>query len=72
MSAPAGGERASGPAMSGPIVTGPPVAPGRQRRILPPARYRHPGDVIRLLIAGLVFAGTAAATLAMAGNASVP
>jgi glycosyltransferase 2 family protein len=42
--------------MSEPVVTGRPVAPGRQRRILPPARYRHPGDVIRLIIAGLVLA----------------
>src|SRR5512138_3910914 len=54
--------------MSGPTVTGRPVAPGRQRRILPPARYRHPGDVIRLLVPGLVFAGTAAATLATHGT----
>jgi hypothetical protein len=56
------GPTMSGPTMSGPTVTGQPVAPGRQRRILPPARYRHPGDVIRLLVAGLVFASTAAAT----------
>jgi len=42
--------------MSEPIVTGRPVAPGRDRRILPPTRYRHPGDVIRLIIAGLVLA----------------
>jgi hypothetical protein len=42
--------------MSEPVVTGRPVAPGRQRRILPPTRYRHPGDVIRLIIAGLVLA----------------
>jgi len=54
--------------MSGPIVAGRPVAPGRQRGILPPARYRHPGDVIRLLVAGLVFAGAAAATLATHGT----
>jgi hypothetical protein len=40
--------------MSEPVVTGRPVAPGRERRILAPARYRHPGDVIRLIIAGLV------------------
>src|SRR5690348_3335698 len=50
--------------MSGPIVAGRPVAPGRQRRVLPPARYRHPGDVIRLLAAGLVLAGVAAVTYA--------
>jgi hypothetical protein len=42
--------------MSGPVVVRRPVAPGRQRRILPPARYRHPGDVIRLIAAGLVLA----------------
>jgi hypothetical protein len=42
--------------MSGPVITGRTVAPGRQRRILAPARYRHPGDVIRLIIAGLVLA----------------
>ncbi len=47
--------------MSGPGVTGRPLALGRQRRILPPARYRHPGDVIRLIIAGLVLAGAVAA-----------
>lgn len=34
------------------------------RRILPPTRYRHPGDVIRLIIAGLVLAAALAATLA--------
>ena len=33
-------------------------------RLLPPARYRHPGDVIRLIIAGLVLAGTLAVTVA--------
>ena len=33
-------------------------------RILPPARYRHPGDVIRLSVAGLVLAGAAVATSA--------
>jgi undecaprenyl-diphosphatase len=54
--------------MSGPIVAGRPAAPGRQRRILPPARYRHPGDVIRLLVAGLVFTGGAAAALATHGT----
>jgi hypothetical protein len=46
--------------MSGPAVTGRPVAPGR--RSLPPARYRHPGDVIRLIIAGLVLAVTVVVT----------
>src|SRR5437762_1174043 len=33
-------------------------------RLLPPARYRHPGDVIRLIIAGLVLAGALAITAA--------
>ena len=32
-------------------------------RLLPAARYRHPGDVIRLIIAGLVLAGTLAVTI---------
>ena len=49
--------------MTGPVITGRPVAPGRQRRILAPARYRHPGDVIRLVIAGL---GLALAVAALA------
>src|SRR5215831_10289293 len=48
--------------MSEPVVTGRPVAPGRQRRILPPARYRHPGDVIRLIVAGLVLVVAVAIT----------
>jgi len=61
-------DRAGGPAMSGPVVTGRPVAPGRQRRLLPHGRYRHPGDVIRLIAAGLVLAGTLAATLATHGT----
>src|SRR5437764_2364540 len=33
-------------------------------RLLRPARYRHPGDVIRLIIAGLVFAGALAVAIA--------
>src|ERR1700748_1264540 len=32
-------------------------------RLLPPARYRHPGDVIRLITAGLVLAGALAGTI---------
>src|ERR1700750_1894025 len=32
-------------------------------RLLPPARYRHPGDVIRLIIAGLVLAAALAGTI---------
>src|SRR4051794_4118791 len=31
-------------------------------RLLPPTRYRHPGDVIRLITAGLVLAGALAVT----------
>jgi uncharacterized protein (TIRG00374 family) len=31
-------------------------------RLLSPARYRHPGDVIRLIVAGLVLAGAVAVT----------
>jgi len=54
--------------MTGPVLTGRPVAPGRQRRILAPARYRHPGDVIRLVIGGLVLAGTGAVTYATHGT----
>jgi len=54
--------------MTGPVLTGRPVAPGRQRRILAPARYRHPGDVIRLVIGGLALAGTGAVTYATHGT----
>ena len=32
-------------------------------RLLPPARYRHPGDVIRLITAGLVLAGALAVAI---------
>ena len=39
------------------------AAPHRDR-LLSPARYRHPGDVIRLIIAGLVLAGALAVTAA--------
>jgi len=48
--------------MSEPVVTGRVVAPGRDRRILPPTRYRHPGDVIRLILAGLVLVVAGAIT----------
>ena len=34
----------------------------RGGRLLSPARYRHPGDVIRLIVAGLVFGGAVAVT----------
>ena len=40
------------------------MAAGRAGRLLSPARYRHPGDVIRLIIAGLVFAGALVVTIA--------
>jgi len=50
------------------MVTGRPVAPGRRGRILPAARYRHPGDVIRLITAGLVLAGAVVAVLATHGT----
>jgi glycosyltransferase 2 family protein len=40
------------------------VAAKHGGRLLPPARYRHPGDVIRLIIAGLVLAGALAVTVA--------
>ena len=45
-------------------VEAPAVAAKRRARLLPPARYRHPGDVIRLIIAGLVLAGALAVTVA--------
>ncbi len=40
------------------------VAGKRRDRILPPARYRHPGDLIRLIIAGLALAVALAVTVA--------
>ena len=58
--------------MSGPVLTGRPVAPGRQRRIVAPARYRHPGDVIRLVTAGLVLAVAGAVTYATHGTYAGP
>ncbi len=33
-------------------------------RLLRPARYRHPGDVIQLIIAGLILAGALVVTVA--------
>ena len=36
---------------------------GHKGRLLPSARYRHPGDVIRLITAGLVLAGALAVTI---------
>ena len=53
--------------MSGPMVTGRPVAAERDRPVLVPARYRHPGDVIRLLTAVVVLAGAVAVTAATHG-----
>src|SRR6266516_4550268 len=41
---------------------GPAAAVKRGGRLLAPARYRHPGDVICLIVAGLVIAGAAAVT----------
>ena len=40
------------------------VAARQGGRLLPAARYRHPGDVIRLIVAGLVLAGAVAVTVA--------
>src|SRR5690242_6806254 len=46
------------------IYAGPPgVAAKPGGRFLPPARYRHPGDIIRLILAGLVLAGAVAVTV---------
>ena len=46
------------------------AAPGTKdvRRLLPSSRYRHPGDVIRLIISGLVLAGTLAAVAVAPGR----
>jgi undecaprenyl-diphosphatase len=41
----------------------PAVAAKHGGRLLAPARYRHPGDAIRLILAGLVLAGAAAVTV---------
>jgi glycosyltransferase 2 family protein len=37
-------------------MSSPPVAVTATERLSPPSRYRHPGDVIRLILAGLVLA----------------
>src|SRR2546430_17315417 len=43
---------------------GPPVVAAKPAgRFLPPARYRHPGDIIRLILAGLALAGALAVTV---------
>jgi len=44
------------------------VAARRGRRLLPPARYRHPGDIIRLITAGFVLIGASAVTAATQGT----
>jgi len=44
------------------------VAAQRGRRLLPPARYRHPGDIIRLITAGFVLIGASAVTAATQGT----
>jgi len=43
------------------------AAPHRDR-LLSPARYRHPGDVVRLIIAGFVLAGMLTLTAAIHGT----
>ena len=56
----------------------PPAAAKHGSRLLPPARYQHPGDMIRLIAAGFVFGITltvtvaAHATYAGASAAAVP
>ncbi len=55
-----------GEVMANPLEThveSPVVAVKQGGRFLSPARYRHPGDVIRLIIAGLVLAGAVAVTV---------
>jgi uncharacterized membrane protein YbhN (UPF0104 family) len=47
---------------------GPAAAVKRGGRLLSPARYRHPGDVIRLIVAGLVLAGALAVTAVTHGT----
>src|SRR5215468_6429836 len=45
-----------------------PAAAKRGDRLLSPARYRHPGDVIRLIVAGLVLAGAVTAAAVTHGT----
>ncbi len=45
-------------------VEAPAVAAKHGGRLLAPARYRHPGDVIRLILAGFVLAGAVAVAVA--------
>ena len=44
------------------------AAAPHEDRLLAPARYRHPGDVIRLIIAGLALVGALAVTAATHGT----
>ena len=46
-------------------VEAPAVTAKHGGRLLAPARYRHPGDMIRLITAGLVLAGTLAVSVAV-------
>ena len=50
------------------------AAPGTKdaRRLLPSSRYRHPGDVIRLIISALVLAGSLVASRPPLAGCSVP
>jgi len=43
------------------------AAARRGSRLLPPARYRHPGDIIRLVTAGFVLIGALTVTAATQG-----
>ena len=45
---------------------------GRPGRSLPPARYRHPGDVIRLIASGLVLTGMLVAVAVAPGPLTGP
>jgi len=44
------------------------AAARRGSRLLPPARYRHPGDIIRLVTAGFILIGAFAVTAATQGT----
>jgi undecaprenyl-diphosphatase len=46
-------------------LVSPAAAVRRRDRLLSPARYRHPGDVIRLIAAGLVLIGALTVTVTM-------
>jgi uncharacterized membrane protein YbhN (UPF0104 family) len=49
-------------------IEAPAVALKHGGRLLSPARYRHPGDMIRLIVAGLVLAGAFAVTVLTHGT----